>query len=187
MVLSGPLVARLSGASQHQLSLRPGRNGWTITSPLPYEWLRRGLSAWCPRVCVLHAESGRFFVRPGTRYIRHVLRAIRPAYHEAFHSCPVRQERLRRLRPFLDRTASRVQPMGAELLFTLALRLEAAKFQSKPDKIWRHLSKDFDRLWATVPLFALNLEVWQAEVLKVLCAPVSATQELGTISDKDLS
>ena len=180
-----PLVARLSGASQYQLSLRPGRNGWTITSPLPHEWLRRGLSGWCPRVCVLHAESGRYFVRPGTRYLRTVLRTVRPDRQEVFHGCPIRQERLRRLRPFLERTAGRFQPLGAELLFTLALRLEAVQFQKRPEKLWSHLAHDFDKLWERVPLFALNLEVWQAEVLKVLCAPVSAGQELGTISPKE--
>ena len=182
-----PLIARLAGASQFQLSLRPGRNGWTITSPLPHEWLRKGLRAWCPRVCVLHADSGRFFVRPGTRYLLRVLRTWRPAGHEAFYGCPLRRERLRRLRPFLDHTQSHFQPMGSECLFTLALRLEALRYQKTPDKIWRHLARDFDKLWETVPLFALRLEPWQSQVLKVLCAPVSDSQELGTISDKDLS
>lgn len=181
----GPLIARLAGASQYQLSLRPGRNGWTLTSPLPHEWLRRGLSGWCPRVCVLHAESGRYFVRPGTRYLRTVLRAIQPSRHEAFHGCPIRQERLRRLRPFLERERSCFQPVGAELLFTLALRLEAVQFQRRPDKLWCHLANDFDKLWEKVPLFALNMEAWQSDVLKVLCTPVSLSQELGTLSDKE--
>jgi hypothetical protein len=170
-------MARLVAADQFQLSLRPGRSGWNVTSPLPLGLVRLGLEAWTDRVLALHEPSGRYFVQPNKRYFNRVLSPVE--FWSEFHDCPVRRERLRRLQPFLDRQQSAGQPLGWEYFLPLALRLEAILFTAQPEALWRHIGQDFDRLWDRVPLFSSVLEPWQVLVLNLLSHPVSTTIVLG--------
>ncbi|MFA7479842.1 MAG: hypothetical protein WC314_05000 [Vulcanimicrobiota bacterium] len=182
--MAQPLLSRLSRASRYQLSLGPGRLGWIVTSPLPLEWLRSALARWCTRVEVIHRESGRFFLQPGRAYFSRVLAQREAIAGSGFHDCPKRCERLRRLRPFLAKSGPR-QTLGVDLFRALALRLEALAVQQEQDKLWQHMACDFDRLWESVPLYALRLERWQIRVLALLCEPVSGYQEPGRVEIKE--
>lgn len=177
--MQAPLVARLVQASRYQISLRPGRTGWSLTSPLPHSWIRARLRRWADRVTPLHRESGRFFVRPNKIYLSHTLSTVTVPFKEGFHDCPVRRERLRRLRALVSLQPSEFQPLANRHFLSLALRLEATGFKSDPDPLWRHISKDFDKLWAEVPLFALGFEPWQRQVLDLLSKPVSSNLYVG--------
>ena len=172
-----PLVARLVKAEKVQISMRPGRVGWSLTSPLSLQQVRICLQNWAPRVVPLHQPSGRYFVQPSQRYFQRVLRPV--PYHKEFHGCPVRSERMRRLRPFLERDAKGPRCRGGGSFGPLALRLEALATGRGSQALWRHVGHDFDELWARVPLYAVKLEPWQRLVLNLLCYPVSSTPELG--------
>jgi hypothetical protein len=180
---SAPLMARLVKAEKYQISLRPGRWGWSLTSPLTLHQVRWGLEPWAARVIALHEPSGRYLVQPSKSYFTRVLRPVR--YCRAFHGCPVRAERMRRLRPFLTRVGNSPQPRGTEFFLALALRIEAMGMKGESAALWRHLSHDFDKLWTDVPLFGLGLEPWQRLVLNLLCHPVSASLDLGKVTYKE--
>lgn len=88
-----------------------------------------------------------------------------------------RKERLRRLKPFLEREAARVPEPASrqDLFFRLALRLEAIPHSSKPQRLWVHCAGDFDEIWKVVPLFSLRLTPFQKAVLASLYnSPVDA-------------
>ena len=101
-------------------------------------------------------------------YFRRALRGLRLDLPENFLT-PRRRERLRRLRPFLRVKAHQPDHRSESRLFhSLALRLDGLSDAVKPEKIWKHVGHDFDRLWKRAPLFAVELTGFQVDVLKAL-------------------
>lgn len=171
------LLARLAESDRATLSLRPGRLGWLVTSPLDLSVLRMRLRAWTRRVVPVHAASGRYFLEPNNRYLWMILSRVEAQRHGSFHDEPVRRERLRRLAPFLQPYPVWQSGRGAGEYRRIALRLIEG---SSSEALWKHLAHDFDKLWAEVALMAGGFEPLQKEVLRHLCEPVLIENGMGT-------
>jgi hypothetical protein len=183
-----------SGASR-RTSFTKNRLGWIVRTQLNQETLRQRFYPWASRIVSVHGGSGTYFVRPNSRYFLRVLRPTSSwdSLGETLRACPVREDRLRRLRPFLRPAANLKSGQGKErLIFGLALRLvEEALTGGNSQKLRTHLASDFDRLWASVPLFSVNLSPLDVQVLEILCDSVrrpsdcmDETQAIGERKDE---
>lgn len=166
------LLEKLLGESSTlQLSLHRGRCGWILTTALPLSTVRGRLGRRCARVVPVHqsANGNRFFVEPLWSSLGAHLSPTRFPAPRSFLE-PVRAERLRRLELCsLFPASPRAHPRsGVQLFQRLALRLSETAGERGGEALWRHLASDFDRLWGTVPLFALPLTRFQKQVLEAL-------------------
>lgn len=167
------VLSRLGQAKgELSLSFAPGRCGWLVTSSLELSLLRLRVHRFCRRVNVIHRgpSESRYFLEPNWEQLANRLDGS-VVSSQTFFENPVRYERLRRL----ERVLRACNKLGfdprtrIELFQRLALRLESlSHLGSKSEALHRHLGEDFDRLWSTVPLFAVRFTRFQRAVLEAL-------------------
>lgn len=171
------LLTTLRAKGLPKVSFKSGRQGWLISSSHDLTTLRHRAGRWVSRVTPVHAESGRFLVQPTSAYFLRSLAAELTLTESSklYFFTPRRRERLRRLglmlalREQASSVQTRLSHLGAKHFYHLALRLDGVEACPTPHALWKHAGRDFDKLWAQAPLFAVALRPLQRRIVDRLC------------------